>query len=106
MRIEIWSTVSSEKLSEYKRAIFSLYFPSATDDSRKRKLIEETRPPYSITINIVDDNNYQLLLYDERGYKVLHKKDLSEIEVCEAALIALRRNTREINRFNEAITKW
>lgn len=75
------------------------------NDSRKRKLIEETRPPYSITINIVDDNNYQLLLYDERGYKVLHKKDLSEIEVCEAALIALRRNTREINRFNEAITK-
>ena len=75
------------------------------NDSRKRKLIEETRPPYSITINIVDDNNYQLLLYDERGYKVLHKKDLSEIEVCDAALIYLRRNTREINRFNESITK-
>lgn len=74
------------------------------NDSRKSKLIEETRPPFSITMNIVDDNNYQVFFHDERGYRILSQKDLSESVACETVLYALRRlskmNNQNINQSN------
>lgn len=68
------------------------------NDSRKSKLLEETRPPFSITMNIVDDDNYQVFFYDDRGYKIVSQKDLSENVACETVLFALRRLTKMNNQ--------
>lgn len=54
-------------------------------DSRYLTLIKETRPPYSVILNIVGDGSFEIYCHDERGYCVSVQRYFSEEEACEAA---------------------
>ena len=56
-------------------------------DSRLFRLINETRPPYSIILNIVSHDNFEIYRHDERGYICFEKRNLHEKDACEYALM-------------------
>ena len=61
------------------------------------------RPPYSVIINILDEQNYELYCHDERAQEVVHKRNLSEEEVTKAALANIRRGNQELKDLAEAM---
>lgn len=66
-------------------------------DSRLLPLSIETRPPYSITLNIVRYDKFEIYRHDERGYVCFEKKNLSEYEACKYALMFAREAKNQWN---------
>jgi len=48
-------------------------------------MIRETKPPYSVILNIVSDGTFEVYCHDERGYCVSEQLYFSEEEACAAA---------------------
>lgn len=59
-------------------------------DSRIIPWIDETRPPYSITLNIIAGDCFAVYCYDECGYKNICRTNLTENDACELVLDLLR----------------
>lgn len=85
--VELYRIVAEEKLTEF----------ILINDSRYLKLIEELRPPYTVTLNRLDDDLFEIRRHDEHGYCITMEVFISEAEACEKALAYARDAEKEIH---------
>ena len=74
-------------------------------DYRTKQWQEQRQQPYTVILNIVAENQFDVYGFDEKGFKSFSNSYSTESEACAVALNVLRENTKEIREYLEAMQK-
>lgn len=70
------------------------------NDSRVCELYNQLSIPHGITLNRTLNNDFQVFVHDERGYRIEIHENLTEEQACNLVLSALRKNTKILVEFD------